>query len=301
LRGKAEILMGKNTLLRKVLRDNADKHVNLDGILPYVRGNTGFVFTHMEIHEIRSALMALKVQRGAKVGDVSPVDVIIPSGDTRLEPTKTSFFQALGIPSKINKGTISLNSEVHLLKAGQRVTLSQAALLQMLNLRPFHYGVKVGMVYDGGSIVPSNIAEMTESNLMDSIMKGITNVASLSLELGYPTQASVMYSMRAAFQNVLGVAMATGSPLPQLNATSSVEGHHFGLEPEKDGDDEGEQQEEDLFGLFGDEEEEEQEEDSAPASAKTQKKKPQGDDDDNSDPDDPIMPMGIFGDEEEEY
>jgi len=290
LRGKAEILMGKNTLLRKVLRDNAEKHPNLEGILPYIRGNTGFVFTHMEILEIRSALIALKVQRGAKVGDVSPVDVVIPSGDTRLEPTKTSFFQALGIASKINKGSISLSNEVVLLKAGQRVTPSQACLLQLLNIKPFHYGVKVGMVYDGGSIISSTNMEMAESNLMDSVLKGIANVAAVSLELGYPTRASVMYSMRAALQNVRGVALATGIPLP-------VDGDLDDIAPGEDDIHQGDEEEE-LFSLFGDDEEE----DSAPAPTKSNKK-PQGDDD-GSDGDgegDIVMPMNIFGVADDDY
>jgi len=298
LRGKAEILMGKNTLLRKIIRFNADKFTNLEGILSYVRGNTGFVFTHLEVPEIRRALMSLKVQRAAKVGDVAPVDVTIAAGDTHLEPTKTSFFQALGIPSKINKGSISLSNEVHLLKAGQRVTLSQAALLKMLNIRPFHYGVKVGMVYDSGDIYPSASTDLNESTLMDSILKGIANVAAVSVEIGHPTLASVSFAMRAALHNVLGVAVATGMSVPQLSRPAI---DHEGMEIEKvvDGDDDnegGETVEGNWMDLFGDEEEEE---DASTPAVKPQKKPTQGDD--GEDPDDPIMPTNIFGEEDEDY
>ena len=139
-------------MLRKVIKENAERYTNLEGILPYLRGNTGLVFTHLELADARASLMAIKVQRAAKAGAISPVDVTLPSGDTRLEPTKTSFFQALGIGTKIIKGSVSLASDVPLLKAGQRVTVSQAALLQMLNIKPFQYGLKVGMVYDNRDI-----------------------------------------------------------------------------------------------------------------------------------------------------
>ena len=281
-------------MLRKVIKENAERYTNLEGILPYLRGNTGLVFTHLELADARSSLMAIKVQRAAKAGAISPVDVTLPSGDTRLEPTKTSFFQALGIGTKIIKGSVSLASDVPLLKAGQRVTVSQAALLQMLNIKPFQYGLKVGMVYDNGDIYPSSISDFNETNMFQSIMSGITNVAALSLEIGYPTQASVMFSMRAAMMNVIGVAAASGLSMPLLEEGAVVVPDEDNGDIDDDvkggGDDDM-----DCMCLFGDEDEEAKADDGEKG-----KKKPQTDDGD--DDDDPSASMGsIFGDEDEVY
>jgi large subunit ribosomal protein LP0 len=44
----------------------------------------------------------------AKAGALAPVDVKIPAQNTGLGPEKTSFFQALQIPTKIAKGTIEI-------------------------------------------------------------------------------------------------------------------------------------------------------------------------------------------------
>ncbi|MFN9945103.1 MAG: hypothetical protein ACK56I_37110 [bacterium] len=41
-----------------------------------------------------------------------------------MGPEKTSFFQALSIPTKITKGTIEIISDVPLIKAGDRVSFS---------------------------------------------------------------------------------------------------------------------------------------------------------------------------------
>jgi len=43
LRGKAEVLMGKNTMMRKAIRGMLDKHAELEKILPCIVGNIGFV------------------------------------------------------------------------------------------------------------------------------------------------------------------------------------------------------------------------------------------------------------------
>lgn len=75
----------------------------------------------------------------------------VPAGPTGLDPSQTSFFQALSIPTKIQKGQIEIVSDVPLIKPGDKVTASQAALLQKLNIRPFNYGLKVENVYDNGT------------------------------------------------------------------------------------------------------------------------------------------------------
>jgi len=233
LRGRAEILMGKNTMIRKAMRDygREDRFSHqFEELLPHIRGHTGLVFTNGDVSDIGAALTAIKVQCAAKTGAISPVDVVIPAGNTNLEPTKTSFFQALSIPSKINRGTIALDNNVNLIKRGEKVTHSQAALLQMLNIKPFQYGLKVGMVYEAGTVCPYSYHDpsFAEETLFDNIVTGIRNVAALSIEIHYPTCLSVMHSMQAGYVNLRAVAVATDCPfsrVPQTAGPPAVDHH----------------------------------------------------------------------------
>jgi len=83
------------------------------------------------------------VQAPAKAGAIAPVDVFVPPQNTGLGPEKTSFFQALSIATKISKGSIEILSDVHLVKKDEKVGFSEAALLQMLKIFPFSYGLKI--------------------------------------------------------------------------------------------------------------------------------------------------------------
>jgi len=56
------------------------------------------------------------VSAPAKAGIIAPNDVLVPKGNTGMEPTQTSFLQALNIPSKINKGQVEILSDVNLIK-----------------------------------------------------------------------------------------------------------------------------------------------------------------------------------------
>lgn len=77
-------------------------------LIPHIKGNVGFVFTKEELTEIRDLILANKVAAPAKAGAIAPCDVFVPKGNTGLGPEKTSFFQALAIPTKIAKGTIEI-------------------------------------------------------------------------------------------------------------------------------------------------------------------------------------------------
>lgn len=52
----------------------------------------------------------------------------------------------LNIPTKINKGTVEITSNVALIKAGDKVGASEATLLAKLGIKPFSYGLIVEYV-----------------------------------------------------------------------------------------------------------------------------------------------------------
>ena len=90
-------------------------------LLAQVVGNVGFVFTNEDLAEIRDILLSNKKEAPARAGAIAPLDVFVPPGNTGMGPEKTSFFQALAIPTKITKGTIEILSEIHLIKQDEKV------------------------------------------------------------------------------------------------------------------------------------------------------------------------------------
>jgi len=206
LRGHAEILMGKNTMIRKAIRGHLQKNQALEKLLPHIVGNVGFVFTKDELHEVKIKILENKVAAPAKAGALAPIDVILPAQNTGLGPEKTSFFQALSIPTKISRGTIEILNDVHIIKKNEKVGASEATLLNMLNVSPFTYGLLIQQVYDSGAIFEPRVLDITPEDLRAKFMQGVQNVAALSLAINYPTAASVPHSIVNSFKNLLAVA-----------------------------------------------------------------------------------------------
>jgi len=209
MRGHAEILMGKNTMIRKAIRGHLQKNPNLEKLLPHIVGNIGFVFTKDDLSDIRAKLLENRKAAPAKAGALAPIDVKLPPQNTGMGPEKTSFFQALQIPTKISRGTIEILNEVHLIKIGEKVGASESALLQMLNIEPFSYGLIVQQVYDSGTLFSPEVLDITTADLRARFITGVRNVASVSLAIGYPTMASAPHSLANGLKNLLALAATT--------------------------------------------------------------------------------------------
>ncbi|XP_055683267.1 60S acidic ribosomal protein P0 [Lutzomyia longipalpis] len=209
LRGLAVVLMGKNTMMRKAIRGHLENNANLEKLLPHIRGNVGFVFTKGDLNEVRDKLTESKVRAPARAGAIAPLEVIIPAQNTGLGPEKTSFFQALSIPTKISKGTIEIINDVPILKPGDKVGASEAALLNMLNISPFQYGLLIEQVYDSGSIFSPEILDIKPEDIRAKFQQGVANLAAVCLSIGYPTLASAPHSIANGFKNLLAIAATT--------------------------------------------------------------------------------------------
>jgi len=176
------------------------------------------VFTKEDLSEIRQVLLDHKVQAPARAGAVAPLDVKVPAQTTTLGPEKTSFFQALSIPTKITKGTIEILNEVSLIKEGEKVGQSESTLLNMLNVSPFTYGLQIENVYDSGTIFSPAILDITDEDIIAKFMMGVRNIATVSLAIGYPTAASAPHSIVNGF-NLLAVAVETDYTFPEAEMT----------------------------------------------------------------------------------
>jgi len=214
VRGQAVVLLGKNTLIRKAIRDIVSEVPEAETLLNQVYGNVGLVFTNGDLKSIRDSITSFKVAAPARVGVVSNVDVIIPAGPTVIPPDKTSFFQNLGISTKLVKGCIEITADAHVLKKEAVVNASQVQLLAMMNILPFSYGVTVLTVYDNGSLFNSSMLDISDEDIINNVRNAIRDIACISLATHVPSVAAVPHALINAFKDMLAVSLATELTFP---------------------------------------------------------------------------------------
>lgn len=268
LRGKATVLMGKNTLIKKSLREALPSNPKLERLITLIKLNVCLIFTNEDLNVIREVVSTQKVAAPARVGAIAPCDVIVKAGATGLEPTKTQFFQAVNIGTKISKNQVDILSDVKLIKEGDKVGNSEATLLKMLKIEPFSYGLQIHTVYDNGTVYPISILDISDEDMAKKFAEAASHVSALALGIGYPCLASFPHALMNAFSNLLSISLETDYEIEQAKAVkeaiamgpiaaktddnepSEKKGEESKEEEKKE--EEEESDEEMGFGLFGD-------------------------------------------------
>jgi len=217
LRGQAVLLFGRNTLIRKTIRDYIEKcneagnkeGARIESILPYIKGNVGLIFTNGDLNKVKEIAEALDQKAPAKIGAIAPSDVFVDPGPTGMDPTQTQFLQALNIASKIVKGQVEIISRVHLIKEGTKIGTSEATLLEKLSIMPFAYRAQVKTVFDAGFVYPSTLLSLGHSEVLQMLSKGIQRVATIALEIGYPSITCIPHIFANAYKNIVAISVET--------------------------------------------------------------------------------------------
>jgi len=197
MRGKGDVLMGKNTMMRKCINIfvEANPDSGWGAVVPKLQGNVGFIFVKEDMAACRKLILENTVPAPARAGAVAPVKVVVPPGPTGCDPSQTSYFQALQVPTKISRGQIEITNSMTAVEKGEKVTPGAADLLNKLGITPFTYGLKPVFVYDNGSMYDPAVLDLTTDIVEGKFHMGSRNVAAVSLACDYPTLASVPHSL----------------------------------------------------------------------------------------------------------
>lgn len=220
----AEILMGKNTVVRSFLREKAEQYPKFARLLEADGGkllkfNIGFVFTNnKDLGKVSDVITEAKVPAPAKVGTFAPVPVVIPAGVTPLEPGQTAFFQALNIATKITRGAIDIINKVDLLQKGDKVTASTVALLGKLNIKPFFYGITVLKVYEDGIIYGTEVLSIDKSHLYGAFMAGVKQLAAVARGVNYLTISTLPSVLKHYHNKLIYLCMGIDYSFPAADA-----------------------------------------------------------------------------------
>jgi large subunit ribosomal protein LP0 len=216
LRGKGIVMFGKNTLIRRAIADHVAENPKLEALKKYIVNGNGFIFTDGPMSVIKEIIDANCVGSPARTGAIAPCDVIIPPMKTNMSPAQVSVLHALGITSKIFKGTIEIVSEKMLIKEGDKVGASESNLLTILGIQPFRYALKIVQIYDNGNFYTPEILSISDSVLQSKFNAALTRVAGLALGIGYPCAASVPHMVGHAFKDIASIAVSIEYNLRQI-------------------------------------------------------------------------------------
>jgi len=185
LHGQAELRMSRNTLIERAL---AEVNEGAEDLGQFVSGHVGLIGTDDNPFGLFKQLEASKTSAPIGAGEVAPNDIVIPEGDTGVDPGPfVGDLQQVGADARIDGGSIKVMSDSHVLDAGETVSSDLANVLGELGIEPKEVGLDLRAVFaDGVLFEPDELAIDVDEYRAD-VQSAAAAARNLSVNAAYPT------------------------------------------------------------------------------------------------------------------
>ena len=188
LHGVAELRVSRNTLLVRAL-DWADE--GLEDLTGYVSGQVGLIGTNDNPFSLFQQLEESKTSAPINAGEVAPNDIVIPEGDTGVDPGPfVGELQSVGANARIQDGSIQVLEDSTVLDAGEEVSADLANVLAELGIEPKEVGLDLRAVFADGVLFEPEDLELDIDAYRDDISAAAARGRNLALNASFPTAAT---------------------------------------------------------------------------------------------------------------
>ncbi len=167
------------------------------------------IFSRKDPFETYRLVAERKAEVFLKPGDVAEEDIIIPKGPTDIAPGPIlTDLRAMGIPTKIQGGKITISEDFTILRKGEVATPQVADLLRNLDIRPLKVGFRVTAAIDeDGLLYLPEVLSVTPEDIMEMIARAHTAALNLALEMGEINRHTIRPLTERAVARALALAL----------------------------------------------------------------------------------------------
>jgi large subunit ribosomal protein L10 len=188
LHGSADVRMSRNTLTVRALEEVND---GVEELTQYVSGQVALIGTNDNPFGLFKQLEASKTPAPINAGEVAPNDVVIPEGDTGVDPGPfVGELQNVGAAARIQDGSIMVTEDSKVLEEGEVVDEDLANVLTELGIEPKEVGLDLKGVYSDGVLFEPDELEIDVDEYEADIRSAAAAARNLSVNAAYPTAAT---------------------------------------------------------------------------------------------------------------
>ena len=185
LHGKAAVRMSRNTLMERALDEVDD---GLEDLNEYIAGEVALIGTDDNPFGLFKQLEASKTPAPINAGEVAPNEIVIPEGDTGVDPGPfVGELQQVGASARIMDGSIKVTEDSTVLSEGEVVSAELANVLSELGIEPKEVGLDLRAVFSEGVLFEPEELAIDVDEYRADIQSAAAAGRNLSVNAVYPT------------------------------------------------------------------------------------------------------------------
>lgn len=200
LKGDSKVIMGRKTLLVKILESNAQTKP----LIKYVEGTSAVVLSNTDDpFELYGKFSGNVLKLRAKPNQLAPDEITIQSGETTLQPGQavTELKQA-GVAVQIQKGKVVISKDM-IIKKGDMITPGIAKALHTLNITPFTATITPSVLLSKGILFGRRALGITRANVLNDITRAFDGALKVSMASNILNRYTVTGMIAKAYGNAL--------------------------------------------------------------------------------------------------
>ncbi|HNZ60630.1 MAG: 50S ribosomal protein L10 [Candidatus Methanofastidiosum methylothiophilum] len=211
LRGKVTFRMSKNNLM-KIALEKTEK----ESLKDYIGAGAAFIFSNENPFKIYRLLLKSKSPAPAKPGDIAKTDIVLHQGSTGLPPGPlVSELQSLGVPAKIDKGSISIERDTVFVKHGETISKKVSEILSQLKIEPMEVGANLTAAFEEGLVFKGEVLSIDDVETRNNIIKAFSNALALTFDRKIFTKHSVKLLIQQAAIKTKSLAIGANIVSPE--------------------------------------------------------------------------------------
>ncbi len=210
LRGQAEVLVAKNTILQKAATSMDVKKPHINDFAEGLVGSNLLLFTGMNPYALILFLNKNKVRVPAKAGDTATSEIMIPAGNTGLQPGPViSEFGEVKVTTRIEGGSIWVAKDTVVASIGDTISPKLASLLSKLGMKPMEAGLSIVRAFDEGTVLKQEDLLFDLESYKSDISEACRDAIALAVEVEYILPETAPIIIGNAYREALYIANET--------------------------------------------------------------------------------------------
>ena len=198
--------VARKRLLHRALDGSHKEKIN--DLQQHMSGVPAFLLSNENPFTLYATLQKSKSEASAKPGQASPKDIVVKAGPTNFAPGPIiSELAAVGIKTKVDQGKLAVMADTTLVKAGEIISQKVAETLKRLDIKPMEIGLNLVAVWEKGIIFTAAQLYIDETEYARNITTAAQWAFNLAVEVGYPTQETIIPLLQKAFREAKAVAV----------------------------------------------------------------------------------------------
>lgn len=207
LRGQAEVLVAKNTILKKAASAIGEKKPHISDFAEGIAGSSLLLFTGMNPYALIVFLNRNKVRVPAKGGDTATSEIMIPAGNTGLQPGPViSEFGEVKVVTRIEGGSIWVAKDTVVAERGDTISPKLASLLSKLGMKPMEAGLSIVRAFDAGMVLNLDDLVFDLDSYKSDLEEACRDAIALSVETEYVLPETAPMIIGSAYREALYLA-----------------------------------------------------------------------------------------------